>query len=71
MWRVFPQFLKGSFIGGERILKDVPPTATKKKKRNEEPHAAILVKPVTLNTEQQNHNFKPMSPVARRRKDTD
>ena len=43
----------------------------KKQKKNEEPHAAILVKPVTLNTEQQNHNFKPMSPVARRREDTD
>ena len=32
----------------------------KKQKKNEEPHAAILVKPVTLNTEQQNHNFKPI-----------
>ena len=29
----------------------------KKKKKIEEPHAAILVKPVTLNTEQQNHNL--------------
>ena len=43
----------------------------KKQKKNEEPHAAILVKPVTLNTEQQNHNFKPMSPVARWWEDTD